>query len=235
MSVPGTVGGAVIGNAGAHGGDIAGNLACEVHRVALPRQDESRRVGEGRKRLTATELAYTYRSSVLKRQLAGAEARPVVLAAAFDLTPGEPSGNDRPRRRLPGPSAEQPARRAERRQHLPQPARRLRGRLIEAVGLKGHRIGGAQISPRHANFIVNTGEATAADVMALMNLIRHRVYREHRHRADAGDPVPGRLAAKQGALDCEFAVRQVMPNHDGIRAGVEAPCGHYLRRPLRRA
>jgi UDP-N-acetylmuramate dehydrogenase len=49
------------------------------------------------------------------------------------------------------------------------------GRLIEAAGLKGHRIGGAQISPMHANFIANTGGATAADVMALIRLAQQRV------------------------------------------------------------
>ncbi len=50
------------------------------------------------------------------------------------------------------------------------------GRLVEAAGLKGHRIGGAQVSERHANFIVNIGEATASDVVALMNLMRRQVY-----------------------------------------------------------
>jgi UDP-N-acetylmuramate dehydrogenase len=55
------------------------------------------------------------------------------------------------------------------------------GRLVEAVGLKGHKIGGAQISPRHANFIVNAGDATATDVVALLNLMRRRVYEESGH------------------------------------------------------
>jgi UDP-N-acetylmuramate dehydrogenase len=51
------------------------------------------------------------------------------------------------------------------------------GKLIEGLGLKGHRIGGAQISPRHANFIVNTGDATAADTLALINLVRQQVWK----------------------------------------------------------
>ena len=56
------------------------------------------------------------------------------------------------------------------------------GRLIEAAGLKGHRVGGAQISPVHANFIANTGGATAADVLALIRRAQERV-REHRGTA----------------------------------------------------
>ncbi len=168
VSVPGTVGGAVIGNAGAHGGDIAGNLAWAL--VAYP--------GQGRQVLTAAQLALTYRSSVLKRQLAAGAAGPVVLAAAFNLTPGD--------------AAEMTARAdsflARRRASQPiepsagsifrNPPGDYAGRLVEAVGLKGHSIGGAQISTRHANFIVNTGDATAADVVALMQLIRRRIYED---------------------------------------------------------
>jgi UDP-N-acetylmuramate dehydrogenase len=55
------------------------------------------------------------------------------------------------------------------------PAGDYAGRLIESVGLKGKRIGGAMISPKHANFIVNTGEARGDDILALMDLARKRV------------------------------------------------------------
>jgi UDP-N-acetylmuramate dehydrogenase len=54
------------------------------------------------------------------------------------------------------------------------------GRLIDELGLKGHRVGGAQVSEKHANFIVNTGDATADEVRALGDLVRERV------RADRG-------------------------------------------------
>ncbi len=166
VSVPGTVGGAVIGNAGAHGGDIADSLAWA--QVAEP--------GAGLRVLTAAEMEFAYRSSVLKRQLAATEAGPVVLAAAFNLTPGNPAElGERADGFL-----------AKRRNSQPtepsagsifrNPTGDYAGRLIEAVGLKGFVIGGAQISPRHANFIVNTGEAMAADVVALMNLARRRVF-----------------------------------------------------------
>jgi UDP-N-acetylmuramate dehydrogenase len=178
VSVPGTVGGAVIGNAGAHGGCIADRLAWA--EVCYP--------GYGRRVLTAAELGYSYRSSVLKEQLAhrAAEAgsqpfdsvqgRSIVLRAAFNLTHGD--------------VAEMMARAdgflARRRATQPvepsagsvfrNPPGDYAGRLIEAVGLKGQRLGGAQISPRHANFIVNTGNARAADVLGLICLARQRVY-----------------------------------------------------------
>jgi UDP-N-acetylmuramate dehydrogenase len=166
VSVPGTVGGAVIGNAGAHGADIASNLAWAL--VAYP--------GQGRQMLTGQQMAFAYRSSLLKRQLATGEDHPVVLAAAFDLIPGD----------VAEITARADAFLARRRASQPvepsagsifrNPTGDHAGRLVEAAGLKGHRVGGAQISPRHANFIVNTGDATAGDVIALMNLVRRRVY-----------------------------------------------------------
>lgn len=175
VSVPGTVGGAVIGNAGAHGSDIAANLAwAEVHYP-----------GQGTEQLTCEALAYTYRSSLLKRQLAEGDAAhaaaPVVLSAAFNLAAGD--------------TAEMTARAdgylARRRASQPvepsagslfrNPPGDYAGRLVESVGLKGQVIGGAQISPRHANFVINTGSATAADVVALMNLMRRRVYEASGH------------------------------------------------------
>jgi UDP-N-acetylmuramate dehydrogenase len=125
------------------------------------------------------ELRYVYRSSLLKEQLLDPvrESRPVVLAAGFDLPPGD---------------AEELGRRADEylaRRRATQPVEPSAGsifrnppgdhagRLIESLGLKGHRIGGAQVSPCHANFVVNVDNATAADVAALINLLRERVYK----------------------------------------------------------
>lgn len=166
VSVPGTVGGAVIGNAGAHGGDIAGNLAWALVSYA----------GAGRTLLTRDELAFTYRSSLLKRQLGAGEMRPVVLAAGFTLTRGDPAeltaraDGFLARRRASQPTEPSAG------SIFRNPPGDYAGRLIEAVGLKGHRIGGAQVSPRHANFIVNVARAAAADVLALIDLIRQRVF-----------------------------------------------------------
>ncbi len=180
VSIPGTVGGAVIGNAGAHGGDMASNVAWII--VTRP--------GQGRQVLNADELTYTYRSSRLKEQLVSGSARtsglmqksdPAAGAALIVLTVGLYA--------VPGDTAEMTARAesylTRRRASQPSepsagsifrnPPGDYAGRLVEAVGLKGHRIGGAQISPRHANFIINTGHASAADVVALMNLMRRQV------------------------------------------------------------
>jgi UDP-N-acetylmuramate dehydrogenase len=165
VSIPGTVGGAVIGNAGAHGGDIAGSLVWAL--VFYP--------GQGRRILTNDALGFAYRSSILKRQIVAGE-KLVVLAAGFQLQRSD--------------VAEMTARAdgylAKRRASQPtepsagsifrNPPGDHAGRLIEAVGLRGHRIGGAQISPRHANFIVNVENARADDVIALIDLMRNRVF-----------------------------------------------------------
>ncbi len=166
VSVPGTVGGAVIGNAGAHGCDMAADLAWAL--VAYP--------GRGQVYCSPAELQYSYRDSLLKRELATkSEPRPVVLQAGFELGSGDASAM----------AARAEANLARRRATQPvepsagsvfrNPPGDHAGRLVEAAGLKGHQIGGAQISPRHANFIVNTGTACAADVMALIDLTRRRV------------------------------------------------------------
>jgi UDP-N-acetylmuramate dehydrogenase len=166
VSVPGTVGGAVIGNAGAYGSDIAGNLAAAV--VAYP--------GQGRQTLIAAQMAFAYRSSLLKRQLAAGTAQPAVLTATFELKPGDTAA-------LTALADSYLARRRASQPVEPSAGSIFRnppgdhaGRLVEAVGLKGQRIGGAQISPRHANFIVNVENARAADVRALLDLMRQRVF-----------------------------------------------------------
>jgi UDP-N-acetylmuramate dehydrogenase len=168
VSVPGTVGGAVIGNAGAYGGDIARNLAEAV--VAYP--------GQGRQALTGEQMAFAYRSSLLKRQLASGEAQPVVLTTAFNLASGDAAA-------LAALAEGWLARRRASQPVEPSAGSIFRnppgdhaGRLVESVGLRGQRIGGAQISQRHANFIVNIENARADDVRALMNLMRKRVYED---------------------------------------------------------
>jgi len=164
VSVPGTVGGAVIGNAGAHGGDIARNLAWAF--VADPGAGRAPRLR------AAADLEFTYRSSILKRRSGGA----VVLAAGFNLSRGDPvelaacADGFLARRRASQPTEPSAG------SIFRNPPGDVAGRLIEAVGLKGQRIGGAQVSPRHANFIVNVAQATAADVLALIDLIRQRVF-----------------------------------------------------------
>lgn len=167
VSVPGTVGGAIIGNAGAHGGEISDNLAWVL--VALPEG--------GRAILTVDDLSYTYRSSTLKRQLAANTMAPVVLKAGFAMAKGDSDAMQaRAETFLTRRRATQPVEPSVG-SIFRNPPGDYAGRLVEQAGLKGYREGGACISIRHANFIVNdTGKATAANVLALINLMRARVY-----------------------------------------------------------
>lgn len=161
-TVPGTVGGAVYGNAGAHGGDMAGNLL--TAEVLQP---------DGTVRYwTRAELAFSYRSSALKRNK---NLRPVILAAELALTRGEPRTLQakveefvahRKRTQPPGASLGS---------MFKNPAGDHAGRLIEAAGLKGRRVGNVEVSPQHANFFVNLGEARAADVFALIHIVHDTV------------------------------------------------------------
>jgi len=168
VSVPGTVGGAVVGNAGAHGGCVADNLL----RATLLGPDGA--LAEW----PAARLAYSYRSSALKRTIRTGQPQPVVLSAAFQLQQADP--------------AEMEARAAgflaHRRTTQPvepsagsifqNPPSDYAGRIIEALGLKGASQGGAAFSSVHANFIVNRGGASAVDVVTLINRARQVAWQE---------------------------------------------------------
>ncbi len=183
VSVPGTLGGAVIGNAGAHGGDMAGSVAWVA----------AWQPGQGRQLLAADELAYSYRNSRLKEALVtgeaqagglvqrpstGAGAPPVVLTVGLHAIPGDPDEMAaRAEQYLARRRASQPTEPSAG-SIFRNPPGDYAGRLVEAAGLKGQHCGGAQISPRHANFIINTGAASAADVVTLMSLMRQRVYEQ---------------------------------------------------------
>ncbi len=158
-TVPGTVGGAVYGNAGAHGGDTSGNLVL----AEILQQDGSVR------RWTREELQFKYRSSRLKREREIGR-RHVLLGAELGLTYGTPAelqaeieGFVAHRKRTQPPGASMGS-------MFKNPPGDYAGRLIEAAGLKGKRLGQAEISPVHANFFVNLGEARAAEVWTLIHL-----------------------------------------------------------------
>lgn len=168
VGIPGTVGGAVVGNAGAWGGDVASIL---IQATVLEADGIVAR-------WPAARFEYSYRSSVLKRRTAGDKPQLVVLEAEFALQAGE-------REALEARSAEITARRKASQPPgatcgsvFKNPPGDHAGRLIEAVGLKGWRIGGAEISAVHANFVINHGGATAADVKALIDLARQRVQQQ---------------------------------------------------------
>lgn len=166
--IPGTVGGAVIGNAGAWGGDVAQVLA-EV-RLLEP---------QGKVALWAMEkLGFGYRTSVLKQSAtgsAGSGRHPVVLEAHFHLHRGD---GGQLKRRVAEFTEQRKASQpkgATCGSVFKNPSGDHAGRLIEAAGLKGTSQGGAVISPVHANFIVNEGTATAADIRTLIDRARQTV------------------------------------------------------------
>ncbi len=162
IGVPGTLGGAVVNNAGAYDGDIARNLL----RAELLMPD-------GERIWQNTDwFEYDYRSSCIK---SGRE-KAVVLQAEFQLSPvpsedviASMQAYTEKRR------ASQPAG-ATIGSMFKNPTGDSAGRLIEAAGLKGYQIGQAQISPVHANFFVNLGGATAKDVRQLIEKARDSVY-----------------------------------------------------------
>lgn len=167
LAIPGTVGGAVWANAGAHGADVQGVLT----RALVVGADGAERS------LGPDELGMAYRETRLKHSTPG---RPdVVLAASFALEPAEPDtiaerlGSIRRWRGEHQPIGQKSAGSVFR-----NPEGDSAGRIIDELGLKGLRMGGAQVSPVHANFIVNSGGATAAEVRGLAELVRETVRRE---------------------------------------------------------
>lgn len=169
VSVPGTVGGAVVGNAGAHGGEIKDNLADAL--LLNERGD----VQEYKN----TDFQYAYRDSSLKRQqplIAGFKA--VILSANFRLQRGNPAEiSAQAERFLQHRRRTQPVEPSLGSTFVNPPGD-YAGRLIEAAGLKGERVGGVQVSALHANFIVNpggVGKAKATDVIELIEQIQRAV------------------------------------------------------------
>ena len=163
-TVPGTVGGAIVGNAGAFGGDVAACL--EAAEILQPARSAET--------WPAERLAYRYRGSWLKDH----PGQAIVLSATFRLR-----ADDRQscRRRLSGYLEQRQQTQASGPSWgsmFKNPPGDHAGRLIEAAGLKGVQRGAAQISPVHANFVINRGGATAADVWALIELARGEVARK---------------------------------------------------------
>ena len=159
-TVPGTVGGAVYGNAGAFDGDVSGNL---IHAEILTEA--------GRAQWPVEKMEYGYRTSVLKR----GEMKAVVLSAELSLkiaTKEEVTVKIEQfseRRKLTQPPG------ASMGSMFKNPAGDYAGRLIEAAGLKSTRIGNAEISPVHGNFFVNHGQTKASDIRALIELTQKTV------------------------------------------------------------
>ena len=164
VGIPGTLGGAVVGNAGAYGG----NMADTVRWVKVLNSDGAIR------KLDVEELEYDYRTSSLKRENHEIHPR-IVLDVALQLALGDPDVLQKKvmhimrRRRMhtpDGPSAGSIFKRT-----VQYPA----GFLIDQAGLKGLRVGDAEISTKHANFFMNAGRATAADMRELIQRAQQEV------------------------------------------------------------
>ena len=156
--IPGTVGGAVVGNAGGRWGEMGAAVSAVVGYTGA---------GERRRRARA-ELRFGYRESTLGDL--------VVTDVEVELRPGvrekirEQMADIISERRMSQPLDERSAGCVFR-----NPPGHSAGELIDRAGLKGQRVGGAEVSPVHANFIVNRGQATAGEVHELVRLIRSRV------------------------------------------------------------
>ena len=159
-AVPGTVGGAVYGNAGAFGGDMSGNLISAELLTT-----------DGKQTLTVEQMGYGYRTSVMKR----GEVNGIVLSAELRL---EHSTKEDVTAKIQQFSAHRKATQppgASMGSMFKNPVGDYAGRLIEEAGLKGARIGNAEISPVHGNFFVNHENTSAEDIRKLIELAQKTV------------------------------------------------------------
>lgn len=157
--IPGTVGGFVRMNGGAYGREVADILVdCEV---VLP--DGESLV------LPASELRYSYRHSALPPEA-------IVISARFKGTPGDPAEIGAEMDRIAAAREQsQPLRSKTGGSTFKNPPGKKAWELVDAAGCRGLALGGAQVSEKHTNFLINTGHATSADIEGLGELVRHKV------------------------------------------------------------
>jgi len=168
IGIPGTVGGAITMNAGTVHGSTEGVL----NDVLLMLPDGQK------KRIKKTEIEFSYRNLSFGKEIKTDQGLPIILEGSFRLYPFDAAKLKR--------EAEKILKMRNKKQPLSFPSagsffknpeqEKAAGRLIEKAGLKGKKIGGAQISEKHANFIINTGNATASDILELMELIQETVF-----------------------------------------------------------
>ena len=157
--IPGTLGGGCAMNAGAYGGQL-----CDVLIDARVLTDGEARV------MTVDELQMGYRTSLPLR------TGGIVISARFVLTPDDPAAIAERMRELNARRRDkQPLNYPSAGSTFKRPEGHFAGALIEQAGLKGRRVGGAQVSEKHAGFIVNTGGATASDILALIGIVQDAV------------------------------------------------------------
>jgi UDP-N-acetylmuramate dehydrogenase len=162
VGIPGTLGGAVVYNAGAYGGSLADVLVSV--RVADPTGTQ--------RDIPAADLKLEYRGSVFTR---GLLRDLVVVSTTFDVLPGDPEEVLRRMAELDGKRLAAQPRGRNAGSIFKNPPDQAAWWLIDQVGLRGHRAGDAEISAKHTNFFSNTGRATAADVKRLIDLAQAKV------------------------------------------------------------
>lgn len=159
--IPGSVGGAIFMNAGAYGGEIK-DLPLEIETLT--------RTGEFRTYSTQT-AQFGYRHSIFQ------DNHEVVLQVKFQLEPGEIDLIQSEMDRLTElRTSKQPLELPSCGSVFKRPEGHFTGKLIQDAGLQGYRIGGAEISKKHAGFIVNVDHATATDYIELIQFIQHRIW-----------------------------------------------------------
>ncbi len=162
--IPGTLGGAVTMNAGAYGGEMKDIIS--TVRLFDPKTGSVREVpGE--------QMHFSYRSSIVEQENA------VVLGATLLLKKGDRSAiRERMEELKEQRITKQPLEYASAGSTFKRPEGAFAGRLIEEAGMKGYRVGNAMVSDKHAGFVINTGEATAEEIITVIRDVRKRVF-EH--------------------------------------------------------
>lgn len=159
--IPGSVGGAIFMNAGSFDGEIKD----VIKSVRMMRMD-----GEVVE-IDKKDIKFCYRNARLPKG--------IILGGAFELHRGNNKGiKDKMKRLMERRKETQPVGAPSAGSIFKNPEGLAAGRLIELVGLKGYRVGGAEVSMKHANFIVNKGKALARDVLSLINIIKEKVKKE---------------------------------------------------------
>ena len=164
--IPGTLGGAVFMNAGAFGGEMK-DICVKSCCYNVQTQEVKPLAGEAQE--------FSYRSSFYS-----AHPECLILGATISLNPGDPAEiEERMKEYKRRRSASQPLEYPSAGSVFKRPEGDFAARLIDVCGLKGLRVGGAEVSEKHAGFIVNRGGATASDVKSLIELIKERVLKDH--------------------------------------------------------
>ena len=161
--IPGTIGGAAVMNAGAYGGEMKDI----IKSVTVLTTEGEIRI------LDASELKFGYRTSVIK------EKGYIVLEAVIQLCPGE---KEKIQNRMEELKVQRvtkhPLEYPRAGSTFKRPEGFFAGKLIQDCGLRGYRVGGAQVSEKHCGFVINTGDAAAADVWQLIRDVQEKVYQQ---------------------------------------------------------